>query len=682
MSKDKIQFLEYQKPALESGEYSAIMKQNVKTGKSQETFISNKLNFTVKGERFTLDPSAIHAKFPPQNSLGLHSDVLPHISLKRSTYPWERSAYGADDFESWLALLLFDESEHIEKKQITYTELKNDKSVEFPVIISKNNITGEKSFPFLIEEEGEKEKITVIDIEPTLISKVIPTGKDLKILAHVRKRIKIDSESELSVVICNRLPKPGSISTMHLVSLEGRYDRDGVFYLGKSNKKVRLVSLASWSYACLPNQGNTFEELIQNIKTDLVRIPVECNSCAAPYLNRGWVLLPQKYRYGDRGYSWYHSPLATQEYKKKFLMEENLPDFPDSLLEYHQDMGLMDSSYATAYELGRTLAIEDEIFSGDLYHLKECINRRICFELQKEQASLLTPAIDDEEDLSVLEDKISSWLYDIALLKGIPFNYLIPAPLMLTPESLRFFQVDQHWLECMLYGAYSIGGPIRKKNETDKVRLAWFNKLIKKITEKKLSGFILRSELVRDYPDLIEDAFNSNKLDTLREDFLEEDVMIKIYKGEISTLELYLKPEGLHFGLDEENGKLKKELRTNYLYNFVKNHLSEPPVKKLSEIKKLITKDNSPFDFTEKGCDKPQSDGSKFEFPVHFLYKEIRILDIQDILKNISKIIKTMASLMSENNEVPTSLQQISSAQFGMTMIEGSNKGRFLRKKQ
>ena len=52
--------------------------------------------------------------FPSPGSLGEHSNVLPHIILKRSTLPWERQAdpgvnRGKDT--PWLALLLFEEQE-------------------------------------------------------------------------------------------------------------------------------------------------------------------------------------------------------------------------------------------------------------------------------------------------------------------------------------------------------------------------------------------------------------------------------------------------------------------------------------------------------------------------------------------------------------------------------------------
>src|SRR5262249_37216212 len=66
--------------------------------------------FHVAGEQFNLPPSCIHSVFPPAGSLGDHSDVLPHVTLERSTLPWERpaNATGADENTPWLTLLVFD----------------------------------------------------------------------------------------------------------------------------------------------------------------------------------------------------------------------------------------------------------------------------------------------------------------------------------------------------------------------------------------------------------------------------------------------------------------------------------------------------------------------------------------------------------------------------------------------
>lgn len=80
MSNEKIQFLEYQKPGLEAGDYELRITQEIKPKEegSVDRFGSNPLNFSVRGERFSLDPAVVHAVFPPQGSLGkqgLEDDV-------------------------------------------------------------------------------------------------------------------------------------------------------------------------------------------------------------------------------------------------------------------------------------------------------------------------------------------------------------------------------------------------------------------------------------------------------------------------------------------------------------------------------------------------------------------------------------------------------------------------------
>ena len=44
-----------------------------------------------------------------------------------------------------------------------------------------------------------------------------------------------------------------------------------------------------------------------------------------------------------------------------------------------------------------------------------------------------------------------------AVVRGVPFNYLVPDERMLPAESIRFFQLDESWMDCLLDGAFSIG---------------------------------------------------------------------------------------------------------------------------------------------------------------------------------------------------------------------------------
>ena len=240
----KIEFIQYHQPALKDGDYQITVKQEVTGAKisSNNSFTITR-TFAVSGERFDLKPADIHAVFPPAGSLGEHSNVLPHIVLNRSTLPWERQADANSDNIPWLALLLFEEEEKPEPKIITLQELKNIQS--YPA-----------KFPDFELESGQhqQDKVTIIDVAKDLLDKILPTKEDLKYLAHVRQGTDNEGNlvgDELAVIIGNRLPKKSSISTVHFVSVAGRYNNDGFNFQGAGdNDYIRLVSLKSWRFLC------------------------------------------------------------------------------------------------------------------------------------------------------------------------------------------------------------------------------------------------------------------------------------------------------------------------------------------------------------------------------------------------------------------------------------------------
>src|SRR5262245_5646199 len=84
----KITFIDHRRPVLETGDYTITVQQAVSL---DSTVFSTTRNVTVSGERFALAPSAIQELFPPDGSLGDHSNVLPHAVLTRPTLPWERN---------------------------------------------------------------------------------------------------------------------------------------------------------------------------------------------------------------------------------------------------------------------------------------------------------------------------------------------------------------------------------------------------------------------------------------------------------------------------------------------------------------------------------------------------------------------------------------------------------------
>ena len=222
-------------------------------GKISPELFSVTRQFSVLGPRFNLDPQEVQDMFPPPGSLGEHSNVLPHIILKRSTLPWERQAdpdSNRDKDTPWLALLLFEEQE-----------------IEAPRTLMLRDLFSSWQ-PILAREKGDHDddQITVIDVPKSLLERIIPTTDELKYLAHVRQNQK----EEAAVLIGNRLPKPGALSIVHLVSLEHRYKGDQFNYQGtKPSDLIRLVSLKSWRFACV-SAKQSFRGLLTHLNHQLL----------------------------------------------------------------------------------------------------------------------------------------------------------------------------------------------------------------------------------------------------------------------------------------------------------------------------------------------------------------------------------------------------------------------------
>jgi hypothetical protein len=50
-------------------------------------------------------------------------------------------------------------------------------------------------------------------------------------------------------------------------------------------------------------------------------------------------------------------------------------------------------------------------------------------------------------------------------LGGIPPQYLIPESSFCQPESLRFFYIDDFWLDCLIDGALSVANHLDRDDD-------------------------------------------------------------------------------------------------------------------------------------------------------------------------------------------------------------------------
>ncbi len=542
----KVEFIQYHQPALQDGEYQITVTETIESSKiSQAPAFKKEKTFHVAGERFSLNPQDIHGFFPPPGSLGEHSHVFPHVIFNRSTLPWERAIDNSREERDipWLALLLFDEDEKPTSQIITLGQLKN---------------TSEAKFPSFNLEPGQHEddKVTVIDVAKSLLETILPSTADLSYLAHVRQRTDASNNlvgDELAIVIGNRLPQPMGTSTVHLVSLEGRYNASDFNYQRAGDRdKIRFVSLKSWNFACV-NPLHTFKEFLKHLdqNSSTLRLPSSTNPEVESYYQMGYVPLLHYLRQGGKTISWYHSPLSTGKDKT----EITLPVLgADQLLRYNPDNDMFDLSYGAAWELGRLLALQNKGFSVSLYRWKRSHAQQV-----KIAANPLIHApahlpVKNQQSLPEIPTDISSWFRDLSLLKGVPFSYLVPEEKMLPKESIRFFWVDGLWVECLLDGAFSIGRVTTSDQQSAN-------------PHQTVTGFLLRSEVVSGWPGLQVDGYHSNsqKLTLLRMDRLSANVLICLFAGEVTEVDIHQKPETIHFGLDknQNSGSFYKRLRNS-----------------------------------------------------------------------------------------------------------------------
>lgn len=177
----------------------------------------------------------------------------------------------------------------------------------------------------------------------------------------------------------------------------------------------------------------------------------------------------------------------------------------------------------------------------------------------------------------------TDFLGQMILLNHIPFHYLVPDERMLPVESIRFFSLDPNWMNALMDGAFSIGRAAELDQNQDKE--TWpdvyqqamdyaYNMRKKQLGQKtsktanlkNISGFLLRSQVVIDYPNMeahaYADAAGTSSLNTLRLSHLSKSLLLGLFDGNFQQLVLQQPTEGIHFGFDlNEKGDYNKTLR-------------------------------------------------------------------------------------------------------------------------
>ncbi len=194
------------------------------------------------------------------------------------------------------------------------------------------------------------------------------------------------------------------------------------------------------------------------------------------------------------------------------------------------------------------------------------------------KAFLAEPAVTE-----FLKEKVASDLLPVAeglarsrLLYDVPFNHLVPDQKALPVEAMRFFYVDQNWLDALTDGAISVGMQSSKDSfftqamrgvldeaVAAEVALLRSRLLGQAVGEHEgndpreaMSGVLIRSAVVSGWPGLQIKGFKGDPtsgtaLKLLRMDRLASNVVLALFLDVPDTVMLAEPQQGLAFGVED-----------------------------------------------------------------------------------------------------------------------------------
>jgi hypothetical protein len=534
------------RPALATGAYELAVSWKVEidgyAGKVEST---ESVQFSVASERFALNPSEIESVYPPEGSTGDYSLDLPHVALNRDTLPWERSAKAGSD-APWLALLLLtqDEAAQSPLKTMTLKTFKDTLAAYSPAVAVE------------LEPGQEKESVNVIELPRDVPGGVLPQLRELSVLCHNRVAEEAGKVVNAAAVVTGkRLPSAGR-NTVHLVMLENRFTGED-FPLPANASSCALISLMSWSFTSQsgpvkPEEQKSLDAPLKQLGVGWLELNT-VNATASNYQKAGFVPLPHWFRSGESGASWYGGPLRggvpiLQAQDAAQLVKLPAPS-ADSLLWYDEHLGMLNITYAAAWELGRLLAMQNRSMFSLLYKWRrqqihchqaasEAAHDAECSHLPQIQCACAQAAAKPPRELT-------EWLAGLRRLQGIPTRYLLPDERLLPPDSIRFVSMDQHYIDALLDGVLSsVRGPSLCPERCRQGEL----ELLAGNHPEVVSGFLLRSAAVAGLSGLEATAVGVNQLENL-EGFpsrLSPSIRLFLFKGKADQVTLRQRSDAIH----------------------------------------------------------------------------------------------------------------------------------------
>ncbi|KAI0126360.1 hypothetical protein BJ170DRAFT_702288 [Xylariales sp. AK1849] len=419
---EKARLYGFEVPPLSPGDYEIITEQIVSAPNEDSQVLRSMQPVHVKTTPpYALPASLVHSYYPPSMRL-VSATTLPHIVLK-GAMAWERSEVDYPKGAAptpWLALLLFTKSELVAPTEVLSSAVRpsGTKALTLPLDLMNKDYTkfchtkpfptkeatttdgspatadfifaNSKAFGMYFDRQDSKpsEAQTKADLERyRFLSVMTDTGVDDG-TGH--------ANAKLSTLIGHRT-RPYGLSDgdetvyAHLVSIEDLENRINWKAAQSSpSAVVALVSLFSWTFAWERNRADSKLDLFEHLgrpestRSMSITIPKAAVDPLGPppppqpampwvkvRLEEGYTIVRHRDIAGEASMALYRGPLTPRPTRRPRIG----PSVHGTDLQII-DVGaqVLDVSYSTAWELGRSLAGRDAKFSKAMASLR----RQLC----------------------------------------------------------------------------------------------------------------------------------------------------------------------------------------------------------------------------------------------------------------------------------------------------------------
>lgn len=415
----------YWAPGLEAGEDHQIVATQIveaptTTPNDKPLRLISKQDFFVDAPQFSLPAGSVYSIYPPH---GYSDDnrILPHVVLSDPHLPWERLGSPASEENGltdernkvpWIALFTFTSDElklatgalggqtcqqtDTLAVNMTVKELRAKANVASPITDDMGPNVDDASGDFIFTKpELFKNLFSCFDENNKRQDTGGPETTRYKYLSHVREinttGMAVAGVEEIgifSIVVGSRSgplnnTAPESVF-VHLVSIEGVEDMKSF----PTTDYVALCSLYSWAYTVMPPGMLNVHEAFDNIGKTLSVLQPDASitdplsnggnvkARIAARLLDGYSLVRYRTQTGEQTVALYRGPLTPTLVQPSDTIAKACSNSGQDLQILDREVGIMDISYSTAWNLGRTLALGNQAFAAALFRLRATIHAR------------------------------------------------------------------------------------------------------------------------------------------------------------------------------------------------------------------------------------------------------------------------------------------------------------------